>query len=150
ARHQLPGEAPFLRNQLDNNLQAQIGYTRSVDEVAPRAGVVGQPLEQFLRLNPMVSTPSPPDTKLTFQSEPLKGVAGKWDIVRAIWLKRGDKPALFGANAREVRRMDVDAAPIHFPGGDKGIAPSDAGVVAVDWNNDFLMDILLARAGGLR
>jgi hypothetical protein len=58
--------------------------------------------------------------------------------------------AVFVANGREVRRADAKAPAIPFPGGPKAVAPSAAGVLSVDWNNDYRPDLLLAGAGGLR
>ena len=57
--------------------------------------------------------------------------------------------AVFVANAHEVRRADVMAPALPFPGGPKAVAPSAAAVLALDWDNDFRMDLLLAGAGGL-
>jgi cytochrome c-type biogenesis protein CcmH/NrfG len=58
--------------------------------------------------------------------------------------------AIIVANAHEVRRADAASAPLTFPGGQKEIAPSMVGVLAVDWDNDLRNDLLLAGAGGLR
>jgi FG-GAP-like repeat len=99
----------------------------------------------------MASTPSAPDRELSFQMSPLKTNAqGKWDVVKAVWLKRQEKPALFGINAKEAIRLDKAGDPLPFPGGKDLLPPSEAGLLAIDWNNDFRTDILLAGAGGLR
>src|SRR5205823_6760063 len=60
------------------------------------------------------------------------------------------KQAVFVANAREVRLLGAEAPPLPFPGGPKAVAPTAAGVLALDWDNDFRIDLLLAGAGGLR
>ena len=60
------------------------------------------------------------------------------------------QPAVFVANAREVRRAGAAAPLLPFPGGPKAIAPTTAGVLPLDWDNDFRTDLLLAGAGGLR
>ncbi len=60
------------------------------------------------------------------------------------------KPALFAANAKEVRRLGAAAPGLPFPSGPEAVAPSGAGLLAFDWDNDLRTDLLLAGAGGLR
>jgi cytochrome c-type biogenesis protein CcmH/NrfG len=99
----------------------------------------------------------------------------QWDVVRALWSVSDEerqrviqesmaassggtsarpaealKPLLVAANGREVRRLDRDAPALTFPGGPKSVAPSAAGVLPIDWNNDMRTDLVLAGAGGLR
>jgi cytochrome c-type biogenesis protein CcmH/NrfG len=110
-------------------------------------------------------------------SPPVPGLAeSRWDAVRVIWgiaeeriaslIQEGKnetgfsgmrirpskelKPAILVANGKEVRRADAAGPALPFPGGPKGVAPTAAGVLALDWNNDLRTDLLLAGAGGLR
>lgn len=165
-----PGEiAPALQT-LDNLLKAERGYARDSLAFRPRPGVVGAPLTTFLKLEPPLATPAPPDRDLAFKIEPLadKSIC---DLVRPIWLlglkertalvKNATdggietqaagifKPALLLANADTVRRADADMPRLAFPGGAKSVPPSRAGVLVLDWENEFRADILLAGAGGL-
>jgi tetratricopeptide (TPR) repeat protein len=141
-----------LLAQFGVSLQREEGYTRSSLAVKPREAQLGQPLQQFVRLQPPVSAPSPPDLELAFTAEPLGGGGrqGRWDLVQAAWLTGEPRPAVLVADAREVRRADAGTFREKFPGGDKAVPPSAHGVLAFDWNNDLRTDLLLAGAGGLR
>lgn len=161
--------------QLDHVLMAEYGYTRDAVMINGEPGKVGSAVRHFLRLPQARPTPAAPDAELAFTVSPwspLRGVAGldqsRWDIVRLVWRLSEEQrkelqeaartgqpaapitPAIFVANAHEVRRADADAPALPFPGGPKNIAPSAAGVLAFDWDNDFRMDLVLAGAGGLR
>jgi tetratricopeptide (TPR) repeat protein len=141
---------------LDNNLQPEYAYVRDARAVEPAGGQEGEPVEQFLRLEPMRATASPPDTELTFEAAALPGpvaaavAAARWDVALPVWLTQEAEPVVFVANAREVRRAVGDAPALEFPGGAKAVAPTAHGVLPVDWNNDFRTDLVLAGAGGLR
>jgi tetratricopeptide (TPR) repeat protein len=166
---QEPGEVAPLLVQLENLLRGVRGYSRDAAAVSPQPNRVGAPVQHFLRLQPPRPTPAPPDRELTFKVEPVPGPKGRWDVAVPVWLlsekQRTDiprtgqqerlkeaaaalTPAVFVANAREVRRADGPA--LTFPGGAKETAPSAAGVLALDWDNDYRTDLLLAGAGGLR
>ena len=58
-------------------------------------------------------------------------------------------PALFVANMSEVRRVDGAGTVLPFPGR-SGVPPSPHGVLAVDLNSDYRMDLVFAGAGGLK
>jgi hypothetical protein len=58
--------------------------------------------------------------------------------------------ASFGADGREVRRLDVAAGPWPFPGGADAASPNHDGLLPLDWNHDFRRDLFLAGAGGVR
>lgn len=175
AAQDTPRDLLHLKDLLNNVLQAERGYPRDKRALRPTADFVGAPLQRFLRLHPIRPTPAPADLALAFKLElqsanlPEKS---RWDVLRPVWmlgaeqrtplLKFGDKGghrvwsaetfklALFVANADEVRRTDIDASPLAFPSGAKKVAPSSAGVLAMDWNGDYLTDLLLAGGGGLR
>jgi tetratricopeptide (TPR) repeat protein len=162
--------------QLDHVLKAEYGYTRDAVFINGQPGKVGNPVRHFLRLPQARPTPAPPDLEMAFTVSawtPSRALAGvdksSWDIVRLVWRLSEEQrkelhdaaeagkppaapitPAVFVANGHEVRRADVDAPALPFPGGPKNIAPTTAGVLALDWDNDFRMDLLLAGAGGLR
>jgi Tfp pilus assembly protein PilF len=142
--------------RLDNMLKAELGYARGMNELSPPAFFAGDSLQQFVRLAPLKTDPSPPDTELTFEPKPLalrpevSGKGKRWDVVLPAWLNGTDAPVALVANAQEVRRADGDGPVFAFPSGPKAVPPSMAGVLAVDWNNDHLTDFLLAGAGGLR
>jgi len=173
ARQKQPGEFLLILQTLDNVLKPERSYARDSLSVRPRPGVVGAPIQRFLRLQPLRSTPAPPDSELTFEVTPLaKKDANRWDAAQIVWLlgeeqrkslvadatdgglevRPGDafKPSVFVANAEHVRRMDADAPLLAFPSGAKKVAPGPAGLLALDWDNDLRTDLLFAGAGGLR
>jgi len=153
----------------DNMLRAEHGYARDSLAVNPRAG---ESLQRFLRLEPARATPASPDRALSFKIEKLPSPQETWSALRPLWLinerqhqaltqdaSRGGiesrpaevfQAALLVAHADAVRRLDADAPTFAFPGGAKKTAPSSAGILTIDWDNDFLTDLVLAGAGGIR
>ena len=127
-----------------NVLMAEPGYPRGAGEVNPQDFEMGHPLRTFLKLVPMRNSPSPPDTDLAFTTEAIADApAGRWDVLVPVWLNAKDPPAIFAANAKEVRRLGTALSLPSFP-----LAPD--GLVALDWNNDFRTDLLLFGPSGLR
>jgi hypothetical protein len=134
---------------LDNLLKPEPGYVRSVQTVDPDQKAVGELMSGFVRLEPIQPTPARPDIALSYgPPKPLGDVRG--DMVLPVWLDPQGVPAVFVANAKEVRRADGAGPTLPFPGGTKGVAPTANGVIAFDWNNDLRPDLLFAGAGGLR
>jgi tetratricopeptide (TPR) repeat protein len=156
AARSLRGETVILLAQFSNSLQREAGFTRSAQAVNPGEKQMGQAIYRFLRLQAPTSSPAAPDLELAFTTRPVAGAVAarlggaRWDVVQAMWLTGGRQPAVFVANGREVRRADADAPVQAFPGGDRKVPPTAHGVLALDWNNDFRTDLLLAGAGGLR
>ena len=64
-----------------------------------------------------------------------------------VWLDGEGAPVLATATGQEIA-VGPFRAP--FPGGREGQAPSPDGVLAADLNYDFLTDLVLAGAGGVR
>ena len=155
AHEPLPRDVGETALVLDMCLKPEHHYRRDA-LAAPRfESGQGEPVREFLRLAPMRSTASPPDRDLTFAAaSPLDGdtdaiVRARWDVVLPVWLTRDARPAVFVANAREVRQVNGAGFSLPFPGGEKSTPPTPYGVLAVDWNNDFRSDLLFAGAGGL-
>jgi Tfp pilus assembly protein PilF len=142
-------------NQLENVLKAEPGFVRSAEELNPSGVQVGRSLQQFVRLAPLKTDPSPPDPDLTFAEAKLlwrpEVEAGKdrWDVLTPVWLNGHDTPAVMLARSGEVRRGDAAGPAFAFPSGGKA-PPSIDGVLAIDWNNDHATDFVLAGAGGVR
>src|SRR5207248_5743914 len=90
----------------------------------------------------------PMDDGLTFAEEPLPELAnGKWSWVGAVSLDGESAPTIIAANAREVR---VKGATLSFPGGPQATPPAADGVLALDYNYDFKIDLAFAGAGGFK
>ncbi|MBV9125570.1 MAG: VCBS repeat-containing protein, partial [Planctomycetes bacterium] len=149
----LPGSCLSALNRLDTLLQPEPGYARSVQAVEPSPGEVGQPLYQFVRLAPPHPVPAAPDMGLAFTARPLPAFIrdqARWNGAWPVWLTSQGDPVVFEANGREVRRIDGGQPALEFPGGPKAVPPTSHGLLAMDWNNDYRTDLLLAGAGGLR
>lgn len=137
---------------LRNLLLTDPSFRRSIDAVETPYGVVGEPFERFLKLPNPEPTPSPPDEALAFAVEPLPGAGpSPWGTVAVVAMTGGDDPpALFAASGVAVGRMDRDGPALPFPGGPAGSPPTPDGLLAVDWDSDYRMDLVLAGAGGVR
>jgi tetratricopeptide (TPR) repeat protein len=109
-------------------------------------------------------------------AEPVAAVdRGRWAVAGVMWrLSEKERQALieeaqaatsggvkarfddvvhsmfFVANGQGVLRANAKAPSLPFPGGAKQVAPTAAGVLPFDWDNDLRVDLLLAGAGGLR
>jgi Tfp pilus assembly protein PilF len=135
----------FLRNVLMQVPE----FRASLSEIKPQPGEEAVPFTKFLRLPSPVFKPAPPDTGMTFASQPIPGLpAGQWSWIGAISLSGSGAPAVVEANAHEVRLSTGASFP--FPGGAANVAPSPEGILPVDFNYDFKTDLVLAGAGGLR
>ncbi len=135
----------FLRNVLMRVPE----YRQSLSVIKAPAGEEAQPFTNFLRLEPPVFTPAPPDLALRFDSKPLSDAANRhWNWIGAIQLGSAGAPVVAQANGREVRLSS--GATLPFPGGPSAIPPSPEGVLQIDFNYDFKTDLVLAGAGGVR
>ncbi len=135
----------FLRNLL----LPTPAFREALAEVETPVGVVGEPIETFLKLAPPPPTVAPPDEGLTFAVEPLGAAAAAVSSVLVASPLTAEGPVVpFAASAEAVRRLDETGGSIPFPSA--GAAPSPFGVLAVDWNSDYRMDLVLAGAGGLK
>ncbi len=105
------------------------------------------PLEGFLWLKPSTpnASPSPPDLKLAFSSQPFAGFVGRADAALGFQLDLQAAPVVFTANGAQLRRATtpISALPLGFTPGANGLA-------ALDWNFDFRQDLVVAGAGGVR
>ncbi|MDR3617730.1 MAG: FG-GAP-like repeat-containing protein [Paludisphaera borealis] len=136
----------FLRNLLLPTLP----FRQALTTVETPVGTVGEPITKFLKLAQPPLVVAAPDEALTFTVEPT-GEAGPTAAVTIVATPlTGDGPTtLFAADAESVRRLDKAGTPLPFPGR-PGSPPSAHGVLAIDWNSDYLLDLVLAGAGGLK
>ena len=135
----------FLRNVLMRVPE----YRQSLSIIRAPAGEEAQPFTHFLRLEPPVFKPAPPDMALRFDSKPLADAGNHhWSWIGAIQLGSAGAPVVAEANGREVHLSSGPTLP--FPGGPSAIPPSPEGVLQIDFNYDFKTDLVLAGAGGVR
>ena len=136
-------QTTFLRNTLMRVPE----FRQSLGRIKAPPGEEAQPLTRFVRLAAPAYRPAAADTALTFASAPPHADAGAgWRWAGALYLRSDGAPVLAAANAGELSLANGVRLP--FPGA--GIAPSPEGVLALDFDYDFLSDLVLAGAGGVR
>jgi Flp pilus assembly protein TadD len=134
----------FLRNVLVRLPE----YRANLAAVKLPTGELGEPFTRFLKMPSPSPQPAPIDEGLTFTAEALPELAnGKWSWVGAVSLDGQSAPTVIAATAREVR---VGGATLQFPGGPSATEPTADGVLTLDYNYDFKLDIALAGAGGFK
>ena len=135
----------FLRNVLMRVPE----YRQSLSVIKAPAGEEAQPFTHFLRLEPPVFKPAPPDMALRFDPKPLTDAANRhWSWIGAIQLGSTGAPIVAEADGRELHLSS--GATLPFPGGPAADPPSPDGVLQIDFNYDFKTDLVLAGAGGVR
>ena len=136
----------FLRNVLLPTPAFQEGLVR----VSISTALFGEPFERFLALAPPSATPSPPDEAMTFSLEPMGASATpSWTAVLTASLNGSDAPAVFAAAGSALARIDGQEASLPAPAA-AAPAVTPQGLLALDWNHDFRIDLLAAGDGGLR
>jgi tetratricopeptide (TPR) repeat protein len=129
-------ELAFLRN----TLAAVPAYRDSRSAVTAPAELVAEPFASFLRLPAPESAPAEADMALTFASAPIAAGAPA-SRVFAFSLDGEHAPAIFAAGSSQISRVDAAGA---------AMAATDVvDAAALDWNNDFRTDALVADANGL-
>lgn len=138
----------FLRNVLLPTPAFQEGLRT----VSTSAELIAEPFERFLKLPAPSPMPSPADETLTFGREPIGAVqAAPWATVLAVSLNGSDSPAVFAAAQAELRRIDGPGVALPPSALGTPVVPISAnGLLALDWNHDFRMDLVTAGRGGLR
>ncbi|HEX6719880.1 MAG TPA: FG-GAP-like repeat-containing protein [Pyrinomonadaceae bacterium] len=135
----------FLRNVLLRLPE----YRRDLAAIKPPPGEEATPFTHFLKLETPVFKTAPPDTGLTFKTEPVKDAnQSQQDWIGAISLSGSGAPVIATASAREVHL--TSGATLPFPGGASNTPPSAQAILPVDFNYDFKTDLVLAGDGGVR
>lgn len=113
--------------------------------------LIADPFDRFLELPASTSRPSPPDLALTFSREaPGAARPDPWSALLAFSPDGTASPVLIAADARSLGRVDAPDTIAPFPSGANLAPPSANGLLAMDWNRDFRMDLVLAGGGGVR
>ncbi len=132
---------------LKNVLMRDATYRQSQAAIQTPIGQEGEVIPRFLRLPAPQAQPAAPDTALTFAVEQLSTGGGPWRWITAVALEGEGTPAVMMANGHEVRTME--GVVLRFPGGPGAQPPLLDGIVGMDFNADFKMDLAFAGAGGL-
>jgi tetratricopeptide (TPR) repeat protein len=144
-----PRAAAVRTTFLRNVLMRTSDFRQSLAILKPPPGEEAKPFLRFLRMETPAFTPAPPDIKMSFDTRELENPsATKWGWVGSISLTGAGTPATIRANGSTVQIGQSLALP--FPGGAKQTSPGVEGVVPVDFNYDFKMDLVCVGAGGIR
>ena len=136
----------FLRNVLIPVPE----YRRASGTIKPPPGEEAVPFTHFLVLESPVFTTAAPDTATAFDTQQISDgidpVMQFW--VGAISLDGSGAPVVATATATELKL--ASGAIIPFPAGPSNISPFEHGVLEIDFNYDFKIDLVLTGAGGVR
>ena len=122
-------------------------------EVSVSAELIADPLLRFLRLPSPLATAAPADETLAYTVESFgRGVPPGVAAVGVVPPSGEGAAAIVAASDREVRGVGAGGlqAAFTFPSGPLATPPTADGLLALDWNGDYRMDLVLAGAGGLR
>jgi tetratricopeptide (TPR) repeat protein len=133
---------------LRNVLARVPAFTADIGVVRTPAEIVAEPFQTFLLLAEAESTPAPADLAVRFTSETLDTQAAS--AVVAFSLDGNDPPVLFAADRSTIRRLGDPKGIWPFAGGAGVPTFSAVSLLALDWNNDFRVDVLAAGSGGVR
>ena len=137
---------------LRNVLVRLAAFREDQARVSVSAEAIAEPLMRFLRLPSPPVTASPRDETLAYAAEPLDSDAPAGQMAAAVLPGGEEAPAVFVADGREARRLDAAGGGpgLPFPAGPGGASPAGPGLLALDWNGDYRMDLALAGPGGVR
>ena len=132
---------------LKNVLVRTVAYRQGRAAIQAPVGQEGEVLWRFLRLPSPPATPAAPDHALTFAVEPLATDGGQWTWINALALDSEGPPTVLLAHGHEGRMLQ--GVGLRFPGGPALLPPGQDGIVGVDFNDDFKLDLAFAGAGGV-
>ena len=119
--------------------------------VASASDTIAEPVEQFLALVPPRAAPSPLDDGLEFSAQPIDvDRSGPWTTLLVAALEPPMSPTVFLGDDQTVQVAGSAAGTLSFPSGSDAVPPSAHAILAIDWDYDFRMDLVLAGGGGLR
>ena len=125
----------FLRNVL---VRVPV-FRESLAAVRTPTELIAEPFETFLKLPSPSAKPSPADEALTFTRESIAG-GSTATLAIASSLDDSGRLAIVTADEHDVR---VNSRVVPF-------AAAPSGVLLLDWNRDFKMDVAVAGKSGVR
>ena len=136
------GESTLQAMFLHNVLLRDPMYRRALDALIVPAERLGDPVVEFLKLSAPQAMPSPADLDMYFESKPVADLEGSdWQVLKPFWSK--EEVEVVAASASHVRGTEGIALDFSDVSGMDGM-------LTVDWNNDFALDLALVGAGGFR
>ena len=140
---------------LRNVLVRTPAFREDLAVVSVSAEQIAAPLVRFLRMPSPPVTAAAPDETLVYRAEPIESLgAGAADVAAIALVHGGDDatPVLVATDGETVRPTDAAGADpeFAFPGGGSGARPAADGLLPLDWNGDYRMDLALVGAGGFR
>jgi Tfp pilus assembly protein PilF len=123
-------------------------FRRSFSALKAPPGEDVEPFTRFVRLDTPPFKVAAADTAIRFDAQPLANLGGKWRWIGAIQL--GGAGAAIAAAADGHKLQLTNGGTLVFPGGPSAAPPSPEGILQVDFNYDFKIDLVLAGAGGVR
>ncbi|MDE2797906.1 MAG: tetratricopeptide repeat protein, partial [Gemmatimonadota bacterium] len=128
-------QAMFLHNVLLRDPM----YRRALDALIVPAERLGDPVVEFLKFSMPQAMPTPADLNMYFEPESVAGLEGSdWQVLKPFWSE--EEVEVVAASASQVRGVEGIAVD----------SPGVLGMVTVDWNNDFALDLALVGAEGFR
>ena len=126
-------------------------FREDLAAVSVGAELIADPLVEFLRLPNPSATAAPPDQTLSYTTERFEGAPAQTAVVGIVPPDGEGRTVVFAASGQEVRGVSGRLEGVlDFPGGTTATAPSANGLLALDWNGDYRMDLALAGVGGVR
>ena len=137
----------FLRNVL---APAPV-FQENLAAVRTSAELIGEPFVRFLILPSPSARPSPSDPALAFTSQRVGAERPtSWTSLMAFSIDGTDDVAIVAADDAEVRRLDAAPTATPLASGAASAEAATRGLLALDWNYDFRMDLVTAGPDGVR
>ncbi len=130
---------------LNNVLKREPAYRESLAAIRTEADQTSELVAEFLRLPAPESRPAPPDDSLSFTEERLfhdRAVDG-WTWARAVTLSDEGLPVVIAASPDALYFEDGTEISLGGPISDQGLVP-------LDYNYDFRVDLGIAGPNGFR
>jgi tetratricopeptide (TPR) repeat protein len=133
---------------LRNVLAPVPAFGESLAAVRTPAELIAEPFDRFLALAPVVATPAPEDSTLTFAPESIGDPPAEAPVALAIPLNLEGRFAAVTIDASGTRVIDGSRVQGFVTSQTKpSIQPLSASVAALDWNHDFRTDLVFVGAG---